>query len=495
MTRTLDTSELPVKKYGEKTHIDWEQAVGEKIPFVYDCISGELTILEHQTGNYVVIGYSNQIKRLRTNHLFEMKIRDLIDPEKECLCQRGTKTQETFLREVRERYADEYEVLSTYRGNKRPIRVRHNCAACGYREFTPTPNNFLRGSGCPACNGSPSFPEICLLLVISKCYPQAEKQKIGGRECDIVFHEQGKRVGLQYDGAFYHKQARKDDEFNRLFLEDESSYLLRIRERGCPKLEPHPRLYELNAPNKYTRKSLQETLSQVFEVINSLLERTDQPRLTDKMIDQARIQSKRNYHYKSLMEEYIRYLHEHKAAPPYRQEGNLRERITTAIRERRFSEEELADIRAIQNQYGLRIDQRAAEDIFRDMMAFYLRNDRLPRQQVGGETENRLHREIKRCVCKGIFTERQMAQYRQLCENVSNYPLPADRLFQLYVEFVRTNQRLPGTAHGTFEKSLLSRTNHRLARKTFSPEQQAELKRLRRQFSRKSQTPERKGKA
>lgn len=52
MERRVDLSKLPTKKYGVGTYIDWKKAVGQKIPFCYDNVRGELTIVERQKGNY-----------------------------------------------------------------------------------------------------------------------------------------------------------------------------------------------------------------------------------------------------------------------------------------------------------------------------------------------------------------------------------------------------------------------------------------------------------
>ena len=52
MERRIDLSKLPTKKYGVGTCIDWKKAVGQKIPFCYDNVRGELTIVEHQKENY-----------------------------------------------------------------------------------------------------------------------------------------------------------------------------------------------------------------------------------------------------------------------------------------------------------------------------------------------------------------------------------------------------------------------------------------------------------
>lgn len=487
MTRSIDITELPLRKYANKAQIDWDMAVGSEIPFIYDSITGTLTVLEHHKGNYIVIGYQDKTKRLRTNHLFRMQFRDLIDPDKELLYQPNVKSQQVFLTEVEKRYQDEYEVLSAYRGSKKPILIQHNCSACSYHRFSPTPNNFLRGSGCPSCNGSPSFPEVCLLLVITQVFPEAKREKIGRRECDIVFYAQGKKIGLQYDGAFYHRNAQKDNDFNRTFLEEENSYLIRIREAGCPELAAHPRMYQRKSAAQYSLENLQKTVSDIFQVIQVLLGEAYQPQLTDEIMEKARQQSKRAYHYKLLMEEYIGYLSENHAVPAGKSADNLQGRVTTAIRERRFREEELARILETKKRYGLYAEERNPDLIYQDMVDFTLQNEILPRQQAGNKDENDLFQEVRKCVSQNLFTKPQIQEYRRLRECTPNYPESADRLYSIYIQFVKSNQRLPGAGNGADEKSLISKVSHRLSRKSFSVEQADEIEMLQRQFSRRLQ--------
>lgn len=71
---------------------------------------------------------------------------------KEQFHQNNIKAHAVFVAEVAERYGEEYTVLGTYRGSKASIELQHNSAACHFRVFRCTPNNFLRGHTCPACN-------------------------------------------------------------------------------------------------------------------------------------------------------------------------------------------------------------------------------------------------------------------------------------------------------------------------------------------------------
>ncbi|MGJ2547956.1 hypothetical protein ACR8G1_22200, partial [Salmonella enterica subsp. enterica serovar Paratyphi A] len=58
------------------------------------------------------------------------------------------KTTAEFKQEVHDLVGDEYSVLGTYKNNKTKIKMKHNL--CGH-EWGAIPNNFLRGTRCPAC--------------------------------------------------------------------------------------------------------------------------------------------------------------------------------------------------------------------------------------------------------------------------------------------------------------------------------------------------------
>ena len=159
MERQGDFSALPVRKYGSQKRIDRKQTAGCRIPFVYGSISGELEILEYHPGNFITVRYGKQTRKMRTGRLLRLQIEALVDQARTCRSSKCLKSHETFVREVQEMYGREYTVLSSYINSKTPVRIRHNSAACNWHEYFPTPNNFLRGAGSPACSGSPSFPE------------------------------------------------------------------------------------------------------------------------------------------------------------------------------------------------------------------------------------------------------------------------------------------------------------------------------------------------
>ena len=62
------------------------------------------------------------------------------------------KTNKEFQQEVFDLVGNEYTFLDTYVNKRTKIRVKHN--KCGH-VYAVLPTNFLRGSRCPSCFGTP----------------------------------------------------------------------------------------------------------------------------------------------------------------------------------------------------------------------------------------------------------------------------------------------------------------------------------------------------
>ena len=58
------------------------------------------------------------------------------------------KTHQEFVKEVKEKYGDEYKILGKYKNGNTKIKIKHN--NCGH-EFMQRPSNLLQGKGCPKC--------------------------------------------------------------------------------------------------------------------------------------------------------------------------------------------------------------------------------------------------------------------------------------------------------------------------------------------------------
>jgi len=115
---------------------------------------------------------------------------------------------------------------------------------------------------------------------------------------------------------------------------------------------------------------------------------------------------------------------------------------------------------------------------------FFRVNGFLPRQQRGDDKEKALYKEMKRCEEKKLFSDDEEKVLRDLYFAAPNYPTPPDRLIQMLVEFVKTNNRLPSReSNDLFESSLASKISHRMARNTFTKEQKEIVDEIWEQYS------------
>ncbi|XZH34353.1 zinc-ribbon domain-containing protein (plasmid) [Clostridium perfringens] len=64
-----------------------------------------------------------------------------------------TKNHEDFVKEIEDKYGNEYEILGEYINAKTKIKVRHNCEKCNNHEWEVDPHSLLRKHGCPVCSG------------------------------------------------------------------------------------------------------------------------------------------------------------------------------------------------------------------------------------------------------------------------------------------------------------------------------------------------------
>lgn len=125
-------------------------------------------VREKYGDNYEVIGeYVNNSTKILIRHnsenckFYQWSIRpaNLLRGQGCPICGREkqknsrVKTQECFIKEVRENFGNEYEVLGKYINSKTKIKVRHNCKKCNYYEWDIMPSSLLQGVGCPKCNG------------------------------------------------------------------------------------------------------------------------------------------------------------------------------------------------------------------------------------------------------------------------------------------------------------------------------------------------------
>jgi very-short-patch-repair endonuclease len=95
-------------------------------------------------------------------------------------------------------------------------------------------NDRTSGTGCPKCNSHTSAPEMRIFCEIRSIFPSTQHRFIlKGFEVDIYIPEL--KFGIEYDGSYWHQDKIQKDQKKNLALQSEI-FLLRIREKGLPKL-------------------------------------------------------------------------------------------------------------------------------------------------------------------------------------------------------------------------------------------------------------------
>ena len=116
---------------------------------VSDLVGGEYTFLEPYVNNKTKI----MVKHNKCDNVYKVRPSDFLNGVRCPYCF-GTpkKTDVQFKKEVKEITGNEYTFLDSYVNALTKIRVKHN--KCGHT-YEVQPNNFLSGSRCPYCFGTP----------------------------------------------------------------------------------------------------------------------------------------------------------------------------------------------------------------------------------------------------------------------------------------------------------------------------------------------------
>ena len=138
------------------------------------------------------------------------------------------------------------------------------CSECG-NEWRVSINHRAKGRGCKKCREkSTSFAEQAIYYYIESYYNDAINRDVSmGFELDIYIPSM--LTAIEYDGAYFHgdnKRGLEDSEKDRL-CSDHGIQLIRIREKGLPKLESS--ICVIRADESY--RSLENCITQLFEIL------------------------------------------------------------------------------------------------------------------------------------------------------------------------------------------------------------------------------------
>jgi hypothetical protein len=144
------------KTVGEKQRTSYKELC-EQISSIND---GEFSLIskEYYGNKSKIIVFHNLCKRsfkiIASNFLIRKKCQRCV---KEQQIKNTKKSQKVFCQEIKDKYGDEYSVMGIYISTKKKILMRHNKCE---KEWNVSPNNILRGYGCPRCNSSKGEKEI-----------------------------------------------------------------------------------------------------------------------------------------------------------------------------------------------------------------------------------------------------------------------------------------------------------------------------------------------
>lgn len=184
---------------------------------VHTLTQGEYTPLEPYISCKTHI-YMRHNSNYCDNHKWSVRPDKFLYQNRRCpICNKRNraKSHDTFVEEVYQLCGNEFSILSRYHNNKQKIAIRHNSPVCNFHVSYRSPNNFLCRPSCSKCShsSSTSFAEQYIYLIMKKIIPETENSvRFGNRECDIYIPSL--KIGIQYDGAYYHQETSKDISFN-----------------------------------------------------------------------------------------------------------------------------------------------------------------------------------------------------------------------------------------------------------------------------------------
>lgn len=149
-------------------------------------------------------------------------------------------------------------------------KIKCKCDVCG-NIWSSTPNNLLRGSGCPKCNRvyQTSFQEQAILFYIKKLFPDAigRDTQLIGMELDIYIPSA--KTAIEYDGKHWHKGEHSAEKEKKKYqtLKEREITLIRVKEEIVGNSEIYADrvfIYEVE------RKGFESLNSVITQIIESL---------------------------------------------------------------------------------------------------------------------------------------------------------------------------------------------------------------------------------
>lgn len=143
------------------------------------------------------------------------------------------KTTQSFIKEVEDRYPNKYEVLGEYIKAREPLLVKN--LFCGHK-YLISPDNLLRGKGCPRCSMKQSSYMDIVEDFLSSNNISFEKEK-RFEDCKLIrtlpfdYYIPEKNCCIEVDGEFHF--YRNQEPLNRRSRTDEVQKRDKIKDLYC----------------------------------------------------------------------------------------------------------------------------------------------------------------------------------------------------------------------------------------------------------------------
>lgn len=118
----------------------------EFIQEAYDQVGNEYTFLEPYVNNRTKL----KVRHNACGHTYYVSPSNFLTRKSRCpyCAPNALKNQDTFVKQIKQKYGNRYTVLGKYSGDHQPIKMQ--CNVCGHI-WSPKPTNLLAGRTCPVC--------------------------------------------------------------------------------------------------------------------------------------------------------------------------------------------------------------------------------------------------------------------------------------------------------------------------------------------------------
>lgn len=158
-------------------------------------------------------------------------------------------------------------------------------------EWQATVNSRTRGNGCPVCakEQATSYPEQVLYFYLSQVVNAVNRYKLNGKELDIFLPKL--RVGIEYNGRYYHENRAKHDEEKLHFFIKNGIRVIVIHEENYDMIDGDT-IYYNSKEHDYI--SLTWVIEHIIKMLNLPMPDIDFNRDRTKILERYVIKEKEN---------------------------------------------------------------------------------------------------------------------------------------------------------------------------------------------------------